>query len=32
MDVDYVRRRSLRLDVWLVLCTIPQVLLRRGAK
>jgi lipopolysaccharide/colanic/teichoic acid biosynthesis glycosyltransferase len=32
MDVQYVRTRSLRLDVWLLLCTIPQVLARRGAK
>jgi lipopolysaccharide/colanic/teichoic acid biosynthesis glycosyltransferase len=32
MDVEYVRTRSLRLDVWLLLCTIPQVLSRRGAK
>jgi lipopolysaccharide/colanic/teichoic acid biosynthesis glycosyltransferase len=32
MDVQYARTRSLRLDVWLLLCTIPQVLARRGAK
>jgi lipopolysaccharide/colanic/teichoic acid biosynthesis glycosyltransferase len=32
MDVEYVRTRSLGLDVWLLLATVPQVLLRRGAK
>ena len=32
MDVEYVRTRSLRLDLWLLLCTVPQVVLRRGAK
>lgn len=32
MDLDYVRRRSLRLDLWILLRTIPAVVSRRGAR
>lgn len=32
MDIEYARTRCLRLDLWLLLSTIPQVVLRRGAK
>jgi lipopolysaccharide/colanic/teichoic acid biosynthesis glycosyltransferase len=32
MDVAYMRRRSLAHDLWLLLITIPAVLLRRGAR
>ncbi|NJP06014.1 MAG: sugar transferase [Chloroflexaceae bacterium] len=32
MDIEYVRTRSLWLDIWLVLFTIPAVLSSRGAK
>lgn len=31
MDVLYVRRRSLALNLWIVLATIPAVVLRKGA-
>ena len=31
MDVAYIRDRSLGLDLWLLLRTIPAVLSRRGA-
>jgi lipopolysaccharide/colanic/teichoic acid biosynthesis glycosyltransferase len=31
LDLEYIRRRSLRLDCWLLLCTIPAVLHHRGA-
>jgi lipopolysaccharide/colanic/teichoic acid biosynthesis glycosyltransferase len=31
LDTDYVRRRSLRLNVWILLRTIPAVLSARGA-
>lgn len=31
LDIAYVRQRSLSLDLWILLCTIPCVLLRRGA-
>jgi lipopolysaccharide/colanic/teichoic acid biosynthesis glycosyltransferase len=31
LDVAYVRRRDLRLDVEILLCTLPVVLLQRGA-
>ena len=32
MDVAYMRRRTLAHDLWLLLITIPAVLLRRGAR
>lgn len=32
MDVAYMRRRTLLHDLWLLLITIPAVLLRRGAR
>lgn len=32
MDVAYMRRRTLVHDVWLLLCTVPAVLRRRGAR
>jgi lipopolysaccharide/colanic/teichoic acid biosynthesis glycosyltransferase len=32
MDVAYMRRRTLIHDLWLLLITIPAVLLRRGAR
>lgn len=32
MDVTYMRRRTLLHDLWLLLITIPAVLLRRGAR
>lgn len=32
MDLDYIDRRSLRLDLWILLRTIPAVLSRRGAR
>lgn len=32
MDMRYARRRSLFTDLWLVMRTVPAVLLRRGAK
>jgi lipopolysaccharide/colanic/teichoic acid biosynthesis glycosyltransferase len=31
LDVDYVRRRSVLLNVWILLCTAPAVLTMRGA-
>jgi lipopolysaccharide/colanic/teichoic acid biosynthesis glycosyltransferase len=31
LDLEYVRTRSLALDLWIVLQTVPAVLLRRGA-
>lgn len=31
MDLEYVRRRSLVLDLWILIRTIPAVLCRRGA-
>ncbi len=31
MDLDYIRSWSLRLDVWLLLRTVPAVLMGRGA-
>jgi len=31
LDREYLRRRSLRLDLWLILRTIPAVLGRVGA-
>ena len=31
LDLEYVRRRSLRFDLWILLKTIPAVLSRRGA-
>ena len=32
MDLEYIRRRSLLLDAWILLKTIPAVLSRRGAR
>jgi lipopolysaccharide/colanic/teichoic acid biosynthesis glycosyltransferase len=32
LDLEYIGRRSLRLDLWLLLYTIPRVLSRRGAR
>jgi len=32
MDVAYMRRRTLAHDLWLLIITIPAVLLRRGAR
>ena len=31
LDLDYVQRRSLLLNLWILLRTIPAVLTRRGA-
>jgi lipopolysaccharide/colanic/teichoic acid biosynthesis glycosyltransferase len=31
LDIEYVRRRSLWLNIWILLCTIPAVLKMRGA-
>jgi lipopolysaccharide/colanic/teichoic acid biosynthesis glycosyltransferase len=31
LDIAYVRQRSLLLDVWILLCTVPCVIARRGA-
>jgi len=31
LDLEYVRRRGLRLDVWIVLHTLPAVIARKGA-
>ncbi len=31
LDLEYIRRRSLGLDLWILLSTIPAVLLSRGA-
>jgi lipopolysaccharide/colanic/teichoic acid biosynthesis glycosyltransferase len=31
MDRDYVERRSLRLDFWILLRTLPAVIARKGA-
>jgi lipopolysaccharide/colanic/teichoic acid biosynthesis glycosyltransferase len=31
LDVEYTRRRSVWLNIWILLCTIPAVLLARGA-
>jgi lipopolysaccharide/colanic/teichoic acid biosynthesis glycosyltransferase len=31
LDLEYVRRRSLRLDLWIVLHTLPAVIARKGA-
>jgi lipopolysaccharide/colanic/teichoic acid biosynthesis glycosyltransferase len=31
LDVEYVRRRSLNLDLWIVLRTLPAVIARKGA-
>jgi lipopolysaccharide/colanic/teichoic acid biosynthesis glycosyltransferase len=31
LDLDYVRRRSLRLNIWILLRTVPAVLSLRGA-
>jgi len=31
LDIAYVRRRSLGLDMWILLCTLPRVIAQRGA-
>ena len=31
LDVEYIERRSIWLDLWLLLCTVPAVLSGRGA-
>jgi len=31
LDLQYVRRRSLRLDLWIILRTLPAVIARKGA-
>lgn len=31
LDLDYLRRRSLKLDLWIVLHTLPAVIARKGA-
>ena len=31
LDVDYVRRRSMKLDLWILLRTLPAVIARKGA-
>lgn len=31
MDMLYVERRSILLDLWIIVCTVPAVLLKRGA-
>ena len=31
LDCEYVRRRTFRMDVWILLKTIPAVLTGRGA-
>ncbi|MGI8874599.1 MAG: sugar transferase, partial [Egibacteraceae bacterium] len=31
MDVDYVRRRSVWLNLWILVRTVPAVLTTRGA-
>jgi lipopolysaccharide/colanic/teichoic acid biosynthesis glycosyltransferase len=31
LDVDYARRRSLRLNLWILVRTVPAVLGARGA-
>lgn len=31
LDIEYIRRRSFRYDLWLILRTIPAVLLAKGA-
>jgi lipopolysaccharide/colanic/teichoic acid biosynthesis glycosyltransferase len=31
LDLEYVRHRSMRLDLWILLKTVPAVLSRRGA-
>lgn len=31
LDLQYIERRSLPLDVWILLCTVPAVLTGRGA-
>lgn len=31
MDMLYIKQRSLMFDIWIVLCTLPAVLLKRGA-
>jgi len=31
MDMLYIKHRSLKFDIWIVLCTLPAVLLKRGA-
>ena len=32
LDLDYVRRRSWRMDLWILLKTLPAVMSGRGAK
>ena len=31
LDMLYIKQRSLVLDIWVLLCTLPAVLLKRGA-
>jgi lipopolysaccharide/colanic/teichoic acid biosynthesis glycosyltransferase len=31
LDIEYVQQRSVRLNLWILLCTIPAVLTARGA-
>jgi len=31
LDIAYVRQRSLLLDLWILLCTAPSVIAKRGA-
>ena len=31
LDIEYVERRSLRLNVWILLRTLPAMLTSRGA-
>ena len=31
LDIAYVRQRSLLLDLWILICTVPCVLAQRGA-
>ncbi|MEN6583877.1 MAG: sugar transferase [Armatimonadota bacterium] len=31
MDMTYIEKRSILLDIWIILCTVPAVLLKRGA-
>jgi lipopolysaccharide/colanic/teichoic acid biosynthesis glycosyltransferase len=31
LDVEYVRRRSMKLDLWILLRTLPAVMARKGA-
>jgi len=32
MDIEYIERASLLLDLWIIVQTIPAVLFRRGAR